>query len=92
MIRHGKNQHLITIHGIVSPAGWGENGQIDAVCIATSEQKLYFVRNQSLGLNLLDCIKREVVVTGILRQQADKLFIDVVEAELYFPHRQYDPA
>ena len=89
MINYYKKKQLVTVQGIVSPAGWDENGQINAVCIAASDHGLYFVRRQYSELNLLDCIKREVAVTGILSQKDDRLIIDVLQTTFHFPHRNY---
>lgn len=60
---------LITIRGLIMPADWDEEGNINAVAISTFEEDQYLVLNDEKGEQLLPLIRREVKITGELGQK-----------------------
>lgn len=56
------------IKGLVSPVAWDENGKAIAACIVTNRGQGYFV-DPDAKLNLLNYLKKDVVVTGIVSKK-----------------------
>ena len=60
---------MITIRGLIMPADWDEEGNVNAVAISTFEEDQYLVLNDEKGKKLLPLIRQEVKITGELRQK-----------------------
>ncbi len=63
---------LITIRGLIMPADWDEEGNINAVAISTFEEDQYLVLNDEKGEQLLPLIRQEVKITGELGQKGGR--------------------
>ena len=71
------NSQAITIQGIVSPAGWDDTGQINAVCIVTDPEMHYFAFTENRNLDLLKFLKKEVSVEGRVKKRRGTRYISV---------------
>ena len=60
-----------TIRGTIFPVEWDENDNIVQVVIDTPDQDGYFVERNKKGKELLDLIRREVEVSGTMREDED---------------------
>lgn len=66
----GRNT-MITARGIVIPADWDDDGNVTAVLISTHREDEYLVDSGSgKGGELLEAIRQEVEVSGMLRESA----------------------
>jgi hypothetical protein len=63
---------LITIRGLIMPADWDEEGNINAVAISTFEEDQYLVLNDEKGEQLLPLVRQEVKITGELGQKGSR--------------------
>lgn len=73
---------LITIRGLIMPAGWDEEGNINAVAISTFEEDQYLVHNDEKGEQLLPLIRQEVKITGELGQKGGRKTIKLMNYSL----------
>lgn len=64
----------ITIHGLVVPAEWDDNGRPKALSIATFDEEEYVVDKEA-GDRLLDALGKEVLMRGILQKIGKKKFL-----------------
>jgi len=76
----GKN--LATIRGIVIPADWDEKGNVVAVAVSTYDEVEYLIENNEKEKELKAIIREEVEVSGILRENKNRLIMNVQEYRL----------
>jgi len=69
--------NLVTIRGIVIPADWDEKGNVDSVTVSTYDENEYLVDRHEKGEGLKALIREEVEVSGILREEKNRLIIKV---------------
>ena len=60
-----------TIRGTIFPVEWDENNNVVQVVIDTPDQDGYFVERNKKGKELLDLIRRQVEVSGTMREDED---------------------
>ena len=72
-----------TIRGTVFPVEWDENDNVVQVVIDTPDQEGYLVHKNKKGSELLEFIRREVEISGSVREDEDgDLIIKVKEFRL----------
>lgn len=57
----------ITLHGIVIPSEWQQDGEVSAVSIADYNEHVYSVANNTMGKQLIASLKKRVVVEGLIK-------------------------
>ena len=72
----------VTIRGIVIPADWDEKGNVVAVAVSTYDEVEYLIENHEKGKELKAFIRKEVEVSGILREENNMLIIKIKEYRL----------
>ncbi len=80
--KRNKDTRLSTIRGIVIPVGWDEKGNVDAAAISTYDEDEYLIDNHDKGRELLALIREEVEVSGILREEKNRLIMKIKEYRL----------
>lgn len=80
--KQGEADKLITIRGLIVPAGWDEEGNINAVAISTFEEDLYLVHNDEKGEQLLPLIRQEVKITGKIGKKGGRKTIRLTNYSL----------
>jgi len=81
--RRGRTeQELITIRGLVTASEWDEKGNVIAIAISTFDEDEYLVDSNLEGEELLCLIRKEVEVSGLLKQKNNKKIISVVDHRL----------
>jgi len=68
---------MISVKGIVIPASWDAKGNVTEVAIATYHEEEYFVEEMSLVNKLQKLLRKEVEVTGIIKNRGGKKIINV---------------
>ena len=72
-----------TIRGTIFPVEWDENDNVVQVVIDTPDQDGYLVDRNKKGKELLEYIRREVEVSGTMREDEDgDLIFNVKEYSL----------
>lgn len=69
----------ITIRGIVIPVDWDEKGKVIAAAISAHDEDEYLIERIYKGQELLDLLRREVEVRGLVREKQNKKRISVQE-------------
>lgn len=69
----------ITIRGIVIPVDWDEKGKAIAAAISAHDEDEYLIERIYKGQELLDLLRREVEVRGLVREKQNKKKIRVQE-------------
>ena len=72
----------VTIRGIVIPADWDEKGNVVAVAVSTYDEVEYLIENHEKEKELKAFIREEVEVSGILREEKNRLIIKTKEYRL----------
>ena len=72
----------VTIRGIVIPADWDEKGNAVAVAVSTYDEVEYLIENHEKEKELKAFIREEVEVSGILREEKNRLIIKIREYRL----------
>jgi hypothetical protein len=71
------------IHGTIFPVEWDENNNVARVVIDTPDQDGYLIERNTKGKELLDFIRREVEVSGTIREdEGGNLIFKVKEYSL----------
>ena len=76
----GKN--LVTMRGIVLPADWDEKGNVTAVAVSTYDEVECLIENHEKEIELKSFIREEVEVSGILREEKNRLILKINEYRL----------
>lgn len=72
-----------TISGTIFPVEWDENDNVVQVVIDTPDQDGYLIEQNMKGKELLDFIRREVEVSGTMREdEGGNLIFKVKEYSL----------
>ena len=77
MIELEKNRRLRAIKGIVIPVDWDQNGNPISVAIASHTEDEYLICNDSKGKELFNLIRKEVEITGVVKEVAGIKLIKV---------------
>ena len=72
----------VTIRGIVIPADWDEKGNVVAVAVSTYDEVDYLIENHEKEKELKTFIREEVEVSGILRQEKNRLIMKIKKYRL----------
>ena len=59
------------ISGIVIPDQWDATGKVITVTIHANDEKVFLVEHTKIGNDLLNLIRKEVKVTGKIRERFD---------------------
>lgn len=76
------DQGLITIRGLVTPAGWDEKGHVTAVTVSTFDEDEYLIDKGDNWQQLLSLIRKEVEIRGELREEGGKKIIRVKKYDI----------
>ena len=68
-MKHARARH--TIRGVIVPAGWDDNGRVNAVSVQTNQEEEYLVVPNADGLELFDLIHSTVELNGIIKHRLD---------------------
>ena len=77
-----EGNNLLSIRGIVIPAEWDEEGNVVAVAVSGYDEVEYLLENNEKGKELKAFIREEVEVSGILKQEKNRLIIEGKEYRL----------
>ena len=80
--KRGAGINLVTIEGIVIPTNWDQKGNVIVAALFTYHEDEYFIDQDEKGGELLALIRKQVKVSGEVRQQGGKRIIKVKEYEL----------
>ena len=64
----------ITIHGLVVPAEWDEEGRPMTLSITTFNEEEYVIDKEA-GDRLLDSLGKELLISGVLQEIGKKKFL-----------------
>ena len=67
----------VTLHGIIIPIGWGLNGSVSAVAIATDDERIINIIANATGRQLSALLRQRVEIEGILVQSLGKVKLQV---------------
>ena len=76
------DNNLVTIRGIVIPADWDEKGNVVAVAVSTYDEAEFLIENQGKEKEMKAFIREEVEVSGILREEKNRLIMKIKECRL----------
>jgi hypothetical protein len=79
------NSETKTLHGIVSPAGWDDEGRVVSVCIVTDRGTPWHVLPGGVGEQVKVHLKRYVTATGRVERRGGVPFMRVEKVEAV-PH------
>ena len=72
----------VTIHGIVIPETWLDDGEIDGLAIITYSEGKYLVKKSKKAEKLKKHLKMRVVVEGVLIEVKDIEAIEIIKFHL----------
>jgi hypothetical protein len=64
----GTVDKLTTVRGIVIPVDWDEEGNILAAAVSGSDEQVYVIEQDEKGKEVLEFIRHEVEVDGVVRK------------------------
>ncbi len=64
----GTVDKLTTVRGIVIPVDWDEEGNMLAAAVSGSDEQEYMIEQDEKGEELLEFIRHEVEVDGVVRK------------------------
>jgi len=73
---------LITIRGLIIPVNWDERGKVTAIAASTFDEQEYLLEHDKTIDPLFSLIRKEVEVTGYVRQEKGKKIMTVQEFHL----------
>lgn len=71
------DSRLIKLRGLVTPAGWDEEGKVIALAISTFDEDEYFVKKNQAEARLYPFLRKEIEVTGVMLEADGKKWIEV---------------
>ena len=63
-----ESKGLTTIKGLVAPHEWDRNNNLISLEIATPGEQGYVVEDNAAGRELLQCLREQVIVFGVVRK------------------------
>jgi hypothetical protein len=66
-----RNSRKPSIQGIVIPSRWDDQGTVTEVTIQTFDEKAYVVERNKKGNELLNFIRKQVEISGKIRERLD---------------------
>jgi len=79
---------LISVQGIIIPAGWGEDGEVVAIAVSTHKEQEFLLENNRKGDELKNFVGLEMVLSGIVSTKDGK---DLLQVENFRRiERKYD--
>jgi hypothetical protein len=76
--KYDADHELITIHGLITPAAWDEEGNVIATAISTFDEEEYLLDSYDMERELMSHIRKEVVVTAEVRKDYGRKIIRVI--------------
>ena len=70
-IEYDLTSQLVTVRGVVVPAGWSDNGDVTAVAISAIGEEEYLVDDREKRDELCELIQEEIEVTGVVIARED---------------------
>jgi len=67
---HHKQENRETVVGVLTPAGWDEDGRVTAVMLAAIDDEEYLVENSE---KFIDLVHHNVEASGIVRRDRKAL-------------------
>lgn len=67
-----------TFRGILIPLNWDNGGEIIAIALSTVDEEEYMIDDNAKGREMLEFIRKEVEVSGVIREEKDGKKIIVV--------------
>ena len=74
---HYTDNEVITIRGLIIPADWDEKGTVTAVALSAFDETEYLISAEGKGEELLNYLRKEVEVDGILSKEKDGRIIKI---------------
>jgi hypothetical protein len=74
--------NLITIRGLIIPAKWDDGGKVTAVATSTFDEEEYLLEYNKEIDRLFSLVRKEVEVTGYVREENGKKIIKVQKFHL----------
>lgn len=73
---------LITIRGLIIPVNWDERGKVTAIAASTFDEEEYLLEHDKKLNPPFSLIRKEVEVTGYVREEKGKKIMTVQEFHL----------
>ncbi len=70
MGRAKKTDTLTRIRGIITASGWDEENKVTSITLSTADEMEYLVHQDNKGRQLLRFLQKEVVVSGVVAEDA----------------------
>lgn len=70
MGRAKKADNLTRMQGIITASGWDEENNVTSITLSTADEMEYPIHQDNKGKQLLRFLQKEVVVTGVLDEDA----------------------
>lgn len=84
--KNGTDDELTTVRGIVIPVDWDDDGNALAVAILGPGEEEHFVEQDEKGKELLELIRQEIEVSGVVREtiQDHKIEHKIIAVKSYW--------
>lgn len=69
----------VRLRGVIIPAAWDEQGRTVRVALATHDEREIGILPDRLGREALERVRREVEITGILKQAPRGGLLEILE-------------
>jgi hypothetical protein len=73
----GIAKETITVRGLIIPAEWDSEGNTTAVVVSAPGERDYLVDKAARGMELLEFIRKEAEVSGMVRNEDTRTIIIV---------------
>ncbi len=73
---------LITIQGLIIPVNWDEKGRVTAIAASTFDEEEYLLDHNTKVEPLFSLVRKEVAVTGYVREEMGKKIMTVQKFHL----------
>lgn len=73
---------IVTIRGIVIPVDWDKKGTVIAAALSAHKEEEYLIDHDYKGRELMDYIRHEVEVSGVVRKNNNKKTITITTYEV----------
>jgi hypothetical protein len=68
---------MTVVTGVVIPTDWDDEGNVIGIAISSHDETEYFVDKKGKGPDLLPLIRKEVEVSGVVREEENRKVIIV---------------